>query len=338
MSLNPSARRIARYSSALARSALTSRLRATAAPAGAARPGRPWHRPRWTAWLRCRSTCPTSGSDAPARSISVASACRSRCAPRRSQTRPVAGPAHDSPDRLRRQLPVRPPHRHEHRPRLAPGTAAGQPASQSLPGQDRKREPLGAAALARDREFPGPPVDVSKLQAGGLRAAQAEPGQQRQDRVITQADCRLPLAAGQQPLDLGRRQAARQPGQPPRRDGRDRPGQRDRRPPGRVREPQERPQRGHHRLRRPAVAVLAVIHHERGHLARVQSAHRSRPADRGQEVLRLLGIAPHRYRRKAPLPVQPRAELRQQHRAVIARCTRRASVPLHDHLPVCRNH
>ena len=34
--------------------------------------------------LRCRSTCPTSGSDAPARSISVASEYWNRCAPRRS--------------------------------------------------------------------------------------------------------------------------------------------------------------------------------------------------------------------------------------------------------------
>src|SRR6185437_14490196 len=48
-SLNPSARRMARYSPALARSALTGRPPATGGPAAAARSGRPWHRSRSTA-------------------------------------------------------------------------------------------------------------------------------------------------------------------------------------------------------------------------------------------------------------------------------------------------
>ena len=89
------------------------------------------------------------------------------------------------------------------------------------------------------------------LQPGGLGTPQAEPGQQRQDRVIPQADRRVPVAAGQQPLDLRRLQAPGQRGHLPRRDRRNRSGQRDRCPPGRVGEPQERPQRRHHRLRRP---------------------------------------------------------------------------------------
>jgi hypothetical protein len=53
------------------------------------------------------------------------------------------------------------------------------------------------------------------LQAGGLGAAQPEPGQQRQDRVIAAADGRVPITTGQQPLDLGRRHPTRQRGQPP---------------------------------------------------------------------------------------------------------------------------
>ena len=52
---------------------------------------------------------------------------------------------------------------------------------------------------------------VSRLRArqpGCLRAAQPEPRQQRQDRIIAQAGRRIPVTAGQQPLDLGRRLSA----------------------------------------------------------------------------------------------------------------------------------
>jgi predicted ester cyclase len=77
-----------------------------------------------------------------------------------------------------------------------------QPGGQGLPGRGRQREPLGPAALAGDRDLAGPPVDVAELQPGGLGASQAQPGQQRQDRVVPQAHCRVPVAAVQQPADL----------------------------------------------------------------------------------------------------------------------------------------
>lgn len=108
------------------------------------------------------------------------------------------------------QLPVRPPHRHEHRPRTALRTSLRQPAGDCLAGRRRQREPLGAAALARHRDLPGPPLDVLQLQARGFRATQPEAGQQRQDRVITQSDRCPAIAAGQQPLDIGRGQSPRQ--------------------------------------------------------------------------------------------------------------------------------
>jgi hypothetical protein len=131
------------------------------------------------------------------------------------QPGPVASPTHDLANRFRRQLPVRPPHRHEHRPRRATGTALGHPLGKRLPGRDRQWEPLDTAALTADRNLAGPPVNVVQLQAGGLGAAQPEPGQQRQDRVIAAADGRVPITTGQQPLDLGRRHPTRQRGQPP---------------------------------------------------------------------------------------------------------------------------
>ena len=82
--------------SALARSALTSRLRARAAPAGAARPGRPWHRPRWTAG--CGAAAPArpravtclacAASRSPVRAGAGAPPWRRR-SPARSQARPM---------------------------------------------------------------------------------------------------------------------------------------------------------------------------------------------------------------------------------------------------------
>jgi hypothetical protein len=131
------------------------------------------------------------------------------------QPGPVAGPAHDLADRLRRQLPVRPPHGHEHCPRRAAGTAVGQPLGKRLPSRGRQREPLDAAALARDRDLADPPVNIAQLKAGDLGAAQPKPRQKRQDRVIAAAHERRAVAAGQQPLDLGRRHPAGQRGQPP---------------------------------------------------------------------------------------------------------------------------
>ncbi len=61
-----------------------------------------------------------------------------------------------------------------------------QPGGECLPGRGRQREPLGPAALARDRDLAGPPVDVAELQPAGLSTPQAEPSQQRQDRVVPQ--------------------------------------------------------------------------------------------------------------------------------------------------------
>jgi hypothetical protein len=88
------------------------------------------------------------------------------------QPGPVAGPAHDGADRLGRQLPVGPPHGHEHRPCLALRPAVRQPGGERLPGRGRQGKPLGAAALAHDRDLACPPADVAELQARGFRAAQ----------------------------------------------------------------------------------------------------------------------------------------------------------------------
>ena len=286
--------------------------------------------------LRCRSTRPTSGSDAPARSISVASACRNRCVPRRSrparsQALPMTALTDSGVSGRQGRRTVTNTDRDSH---------FGRPCS----SQAASASPAGAGSGSRSVLLPLPVTAISPARqsmspsCAGLSTPQAEPGQQRQDRVVPQARRGLPVAAGQQPLDLRRLQAPGQRRHPPRCDCGNRSRQRDGCPPGRVGEPQERPQRRHHRLRRPRVAALRPVHHERGHPARVQLADRPCPADPGQERLRLLGIAPHRHRRQAPLPVQPRAELRQQHRAVPVRLhAARTRIRLHDHLPVWRN-
>ena len=126
-------------------------------------------------------------------------------------------------------------------------------------------------------------------------------------------------------FDLRRLQAPGQRGHLPRRDRGNRSRQRGRCPPGRVGEPQERTQRRHHRLCRPRVAALRPVHHERGHPARVQPADRPRPADPGQERLRLLGIAPHRHRRQAPLPSRACSPSSSPATAPAASCSSKAS-------------
>lgn len=105
---------------------LTSPLRATGAPAGAARLGRLWHTAPWTAGCSVgaparpqAATRQRAASRSPARA-GVGALPGARARPGRRAGRARA-------DRLWRQLPVRPPYGHEHRPRLAPRTALRQP-------------------------------------------------------------------------------------------------------------------------------------------------------------------------------------------------------------------
>ena len=70
--------------------------------------------------------------------------------------------------------------------------------------------PAGAGNGSRSVRLPLPVTVISparqsmssSCQPGGLASAQPQPGQQRQDRVVTQASRGLPVAAVQQPLDL----------------------------------------------------------------------------------------------------------------------------------------
>ena len=53
------------------------------------------------------------------------------------------------------------------------------------------------AALAAHQQQPAPPVDVIEPQPSDLAGTQPQPRQQQQDRVVTPADQRAPIAAGQ---------------------------------------------------------------------------------------------------------------------------------------------
>jgi hypothetical protein len=65
--------------------------------------------------------------------------------------------------------------------------ALGQPAGHRLADVGGQRQAVAAAALAADGDLTLAPVDVAQLQAGDLPGAQAQPGQQHDDRVIPAA-------------------------------------------------------------------------------------------------------------------------------------------------------
>ena len=87
----------------------------------------------------------------------------------------------DRPGRDRR---IRSPGLQEHLPPIARRPPAPQVRGDRLAHISRQRQPVLATALAADHELTSAPVDVIKRQAGDLAAAQPQPQQQDDQRVI----------------------------------------------------------------------------------------------------------------------------------------------------------
>jgi hypothetical protein len=73
-----------------------------------------------------------------------------------------------------------------------------------------QRQPFLTAALAVDHELAGPPVDVIKRQAGDLAAAQPEPQQQDDQRIIASPQRPTAIAGVQQRSRIAPGDPARQ--------------------------------------------------------------------------------------------------------------------------------
>ena len=176
-------------------------LPATAARAPAAPRGRPWRRSRSSAARGGAAPAPISASDAPARSISVAAVCRSRCAPTGGNPARAHAPRTTCADAA---LGGSAPARRDAPAGTPPGPSARRPALQiaddRLADIDRQRQPLVPAALAADDELAGAPVDVVELRARRPRrraapAAPATAGSRSRAGRPSAADRSWPAAA-----------------------------------------------------------------------------------------------------------------------------------------------
>ena len=281
---------------------------ATAAPAVAARRHAFLVQPRWTG-RRCRSTCPTCGSDAPARSMSVAGALSPNgCAPTRGR------PARRHACPMMHQITAAVDRRYglravaEHRPRPDDGPSDDMP--RSLPrhrwasGADKYGDPVP------HRDLTGAPIQVAEPQVGGLGAAQSQPRQHDQDRVV-RADrppwpgCRTPIAA-----PPPRHLRPRQRGQSPTRHPRNRLRQPYRRVSGRVQKPQQRSQRRRHHLR-PISTLRSGRSPTMNEVTCPESSCRTAQDSTGsgnesQKRAGLVAVAAHCLPRQPPLGRQPR--------------------------------
>ena len=101
----------------------------------------------------------------------------------------------------------------EHVTGLRPGPGTGQVRDQRLADVGRQRQPVLTASLSTDDDLAAAPVNVVQLQRGHLDRAQAEPGQQHQDRVVANADRPLAGSVVQQPLGIAWRHRRRHRGE-----------------------------------------------------------------------------------------------------------------------------
>ena len=69
---------------------------------------------------------------------------------------------------------------------------------------------MSTSDIATNQQLPGSPVEIVKLERGQLAAAQPQPGQQHQDRIIATAHRGAAITTTQQPPHLPRRQPARE--------------------------------------------------------------------------------------------------------------------------------
>jgi len=182
-----------------------------------------------------------------------------------------------------------------------------------LPGIDRQGQPVDPRSLAVNHDLARPPIDVVERQRGDLAATQPQSGQQHQDRVIAAPGRCRPITTVKQPRHLPDRQRAREILPPPR-DRRHRLGERLGDQPVHVQEPQQRPQRVDHRLRRPDRAPARLPQHEHADVGSRQTRESvvERHRALGQEQPRGRLILRGRARLHPPLPKQILPELPEQ--------------------------
>ena len=120
------------------------------------------------------------------------------------------------------------------------------------------REPLPRITTSPVRQSKS-----SSLKRGDLAAAQPEPRQQRQDREVSTPERRRAIAALKQAASPRPAASPRGRRLAPRRDRRHRLDERHRDQPLHVQKPQQRPERAHHRLRRPLPDPPRLAQHER---------------------------------------------------------------------------
>ena len=227
--------------------------------------------------------------------------------PGRGNPGPCAGTADDIRHAGRGEPAMRRPQPHEHRrtgslPRAAPG----QPASHRLARVGRQRQDVAAAALAAHGDLALPPADVAQVQGGDLPGPQAQPRQQHQDREVAAAGRAVPVAAAHQPGQVRRADRTGQRRELPARRRRHRAGQRRADLPVQVKEPQQRPQPRHRRLRRRHAAPGALAadeprHARGGQNLRASAITQGRP---GQEPAGYPRITADTVPGQAPLPGQ----------------------------------
>ena len=112
------------------------------------------------------------------------------------QPRPLAGVRARSPRPHRtRDRPCGARTLREHKHALAARTPASQPARQRLADISGQRQTLLAAALPADQQLARAPVDIRQPQRGDLAGTQPQPRQHRDDREIPPPDPRAPVTA-----------------------------------------------------------------------------------------------------------------------------------------------
>jgi hypothetical protein len=187
--------------------------------------------------------------------------------------------------------------------------AARQVGRQSLTHVREQRQPVMAAPLTADDEFPAPPVHIAQLQPRDLDRPQAQPRDQHHDREVPDTDRAAAITAVEQPLHVRRaHRGRRQRGQPPPTDRGHRRPERQRGEALQVQEPQDRAQLRHPSLGRPRRDATALPQQEHVDVHPGQRCGLEPLIDRRlflQETARGVLVAPHRGRGQAPLPEQP---------------------------------
>jgi len=232
---------------------------------------------------------------------------------------PEPRPACDPHDRLADRADAHRPRRrlrsHEHRATLRhPWPPIAHIRGDRLTHLSRQRQPQ-LATLAADRDLSGSPVDVVKSQAGCLRASDAQPREQHDERVIAATGSRAPVARVQDPLQLLTANPFGQTRQPAAPHRRNRGRQRHLHRTIEVDEPQQLRHSDHGQLRGRATLARAHLNHEPPDERDIQALQLDPILDREsldqRPDVRHIGLDARR--REMSLALKPAREPRKQH-------------------------